>query len=57
MDIFSELKSMVGRTPILKLKKFSGSKESNLYAKCEILNPGGSIKDRIGFHKVDCARA
>ncbi|RMT17332.1 Cystathionine beta-synthase [Pseudomonas amygdali pv. mori] len=57
MDIFSDLKSMVGRTPILKLKKFSGSKDSNLYAKCEFLNPGGSIKDRIGFHMVECARA
>ncbi|CAH0305686.1 PLP-dependent cysteine synthase family protein [Pseudomonas brassicacearum] len=57
MDILPDLKSMVGRTPILKLSKINGLKSTNLYAKCEFLNPGGSIKDRIGFHMVECARA
>lgn len=57
MDILPDLKSMVGRTPILKLERISGSKHSNLYGKCEFLNPGGSIKDRIGFHMVESARA
>jgi cystathionine beta-synthase len=40
----------IGNTPIIKLQKVAKHIESNIYVKLEYLNPGGSIKDRIGRH-------
>ena len=42
----SGILSLVGHTPLLKLERFLGHTNINLYAKLELLNPGGSIKDR-----------
>ncbi|CAK1550532.1 unnamed protein product [Leptosia nina] len=42
---------MVGNTPLVKLNKIPKEYglECDIYAKCEFLNPGGSIKDRISL--------
>ncbi len=45
----------IGRTPLIKLNRLGAHLECNLYAKCEFLNPGGSVKDRIGLAMVDAA--
>jgi cystathionine beta-synthase len=46
----------VGGTPIVKLNKVAAHvKGATLYAKCEFMNPGGSVKDRIGIHMLDVA--
>lgn len=46
----------VGDTPIVKLNKVAAHiKGANLYAKCEFMNPGGSVKDRIGIHMLEVA--
>ena len=37
----------IGKTPLVKLNRIGKSLDCNLYAKCEFLNPGGSVKDRI----------
>ncbi|MCU0849164.1 MAG: cysteine synthase A [Spirochaetes bacterium] len=42
----------VGDTPLIRLGKISSG---NVYAKAEFLNPGGSIKDRVAKHIIDCA--
>ncbi len=42
----------IGRTPLVRLNRVSQGLECNLYAKCEFLNPGGSVKDRIGYQMV-----
>jgi cystathionine beta-synthase len=42
----------IGRTPLVKLNRVGSHLACNLYAKCEFLNPGGSIKDRIGYQMV-----
>lgn len=42
MNIANDITQLVGNTPIIKLKN------SNIYAKCEFMNPNGSVKDRIG---------
>ncbi len=39
---------IIGETPIIKLGKTASEVESEIYVKLEYLNPGGSIKDRIG---------
>ena len=46
----------IGNTPIIKLDpKFTGV-DSDIYVKLEYLNPGGSIKDRIGSYILDQAK-
>lgn len=46
----------VGWTPIVKLNKVASHiKGANLYVKCEFMNPGGSVKDRIGIHMLEVA--
>lgn len=42
----------IGNTPIVRLKASIGS---NIFAKAEYLNPGGSIKDRIALFMLDDA--
>jgi len=41
---------IIGHTPIVKLQKVATQVESEIYVKLEYMNPGGSIKDRIGFY-------
>ena len=42
----------IGKTPLVKLQRIGNHLDCNLYAKCEFLNPGGSVKDRIGYQMV-----
>jgi cystathionine beta-synthase len=52
MTIFSNVLQMVGQTPMLELTRFdTGS--CRLFLKLELLNPGGSIKDRIGVSMIE----
>jgi cysteine synthase A len=44
---------LVGNTPMLHLKRFAP--ELELFAKLEYLNPGGSVKDRIGVGMIRAA--
>ena len=41
----------VGRTPMVELTRMS-SGQASVYAKLEALNPGGSVKDRIGVAMI-----
>ncbi len=45
----------IGNTPIVKLNRIGSDLDCQLYAKCEFLNPGGSVKDRIGYQMVEQA--
>ncbi len=47
----------IGNTPLIKLEKISKGLKANIYAKCEFFNPGGSVKDRIGYQMVMDAEA
>jgi cysteine synthase len=47
----------VGRTPMVQLTRIAGSLEVELYGKLEALNPGGSVKDRIGVAMIEAAEA
>ena len=44
----------IGNTPIVRLNKVIKS-HANVYAKLEFTNPGGSIKDRIGWYLIEDA--
>lgn len=42
----------IGRTPLVKFNRIGQDLPCQLYGKCEFLNPGGSVKDRIGYAMV-----
>lgn len=52
MNVYNNILELIGRTPLVKLSKVSTSLSCCLYAKCEFLNPGGSVKDRIAYQMV-----
>lgn len=45
----------IGRTPLVKLNRITAGLPHNFPVKVEYLNPGGSIKDRIGLAMIDRA--
>src|SRR5262245_50005597 len=42
----------IGGTPIVRLNKFAAHVKSSIYVKCEYLNPGGSMKDRVALNII-----
>ena len=42
----------IGRTPLVKLQKVTSGLDCDVYAKCEFMNPGGSVKDRIALAMI-----
>ena len=48
---------LIGNTPILRLNKLTEGLQCAVFAKLEFLNPGGSIKDRIGISMIEAAEA
>src|SRR5207302_11141093 len=47
----------IGRTPLVPLERLAKGLPVPVLAKCEHLNPGGSVKDRIALAIVDDAEA
>ncbi len=47
----------VGNTPMVQLSRLAPDADAELFAKLEMYNPGGSVKDRIGVSMVDAAEA
>lgn len=43
----------IGNTPALKLRKVIENPDVGIYVKCEYLNPGGSIKDRMALRMIE----
>ena len=50
--IYPNILATIGHTPVVKINKVGSELACELYAKCEFFNPGGSIKDRIGYAMV-----
>ncbi|MEL1225330.1 MAG: cystathionine beta-synthase [Candidatus Neomarinimicrobiota bacterium] len=53
--IHDNILSTIGNTPVVRMNKIGNELECELFSKCEFLNPGGSIKDRIGWKMVEDA--
>lgn len=52
MQVYSNVLDMVGRTPMLELSRMDAG-ICRLFLKLELMNPGGSIKDRIGISMIE----
>jgi cystathionine beta-synthase len=45
----------IGRTPLVRLNRINQGLKPQIYVKCDYINPGGSMKDRIGIAMIDAA--
>ena len=52
-DVYDDVNQLIGHTPILRLKHPEIPKGVNLFAKLEWMNPGGSVKDRLGVALIE----
>ncbi|HEY0940211.1 MAG TPA: cystathionine beta-synthase [Steroidobacter sp.] len=52
MHVYQNAIEMIGRTPMLRLNRLDTG-PCELYLKLESMNPGGSIKDRIGLSMIE----
>ncbi|OOM79627.1 O-acetylserine dependent cystathionine beta-synthase [Clostridium puniceum] len=55
MNYVSDVKELIGNTPLIKLNHIDVKENVNIFAKLECFNPGGSIKDRIGVTMIEGA--
>lgn len=53
--VFDSIIDAIGNTPIVRLNKVASGTKANVFAKLEFTNPGGSIKDRIGWYMIEDA--
>ena len=52
MNVYSNILEMVGKTPMLEITRIDTG-PCRLFLKLELMNPGGSIKDRIGISMIE----
>jgi len=55
MNYVSDVKELIGNTPLIRLTHISANGNVNIFAKLECFNPGGSVKDRIGVAMIEGA--
>ena len=55
MSYFESTQDLIGNTPIVKLSHLRLPEGVNLFAKLELYNPGGSVKDRVGRAMIEDA--
>src|SRR5438445_8439895 len=53
--MYPNLLELVGGTPIVRLDRISRDVPGTILAKLDYLNPGGSVKDRIGLAMIEAA--
>jgi O-acetylserine dependent cystathionine beta-synthase len=49
MKVYKNVHDLIGHTPIVEITQFSLREGVRLFAKLEFMNPGGSVKDRLGL--------
>jgi cystathionine beta-synthase len=55
MDIHQNILTAIGHTPLVKLNKMTGPNDATVLVKCEFMNPGASIKDRMALYILEKA--
>ncbi len=55
MKVANSIIDLIGKTPLVRLNKLSEETGVEVYGKLEYFNPGGSVKDRIGFAMIEDA--
>jgi S-sulfo-L-cysteine synthase (O-acetyl-L-serine-dependent) len=56
--VAENITDLIGRTPMVRLRSFDRAfKDIEIWAKCEFMNPGGSVKDRAAYRMIKDAIA
>ena len=55
MKIADSIIDLIGRTPLVRLNRLTEGLDCEVVVKLESQNPGGSVKDRLGFAMIDAA--
>ena len=55
MALYNDMQELIGNTPLVKLRHLDLPEGAELYAKLELFNPSGSVKDRIGKYMIEDA--
>jgi cystathionine beta-synthase (O-acetyl-L-serine) len=55
--VYRNVQELIGHTPIVELTRFRVPEGVRLFAKLEFMNPGGSVKDRLGAGLIAAAEA
>lgn len=55
MNYYDSMQALIGRTPLVRLGNIVKKEGVNVFAKLELWNPSGSVKDRTGFYMVNDA--
>ena len=52
MKVYESMQELIGNTPLVRLSHVEENLPSEIYAKLELWNPGGSVKDRVGQYMI-----
>ena len=55
MQYYDSMQALIGRTPLVRLGNIIQKEGVNVFAKLELWNPSGSVKDRTGLYMVNDA--
>lgn len=55
MKVFGSVHELVGNTPVVEISRIQIPNNCRIFAKLEYLNPGGSVKDRLGLSLIEDA--
>lgn len=55
MKVANSITDLIGQTPLVKLNRLVSDKHADVYLKLEFMNPGSSVKDRIGLAMIEAA--
>lgn len=55
--VAEDVTDLIGRTPMVRIKRLTGPEDAAVYAKLEWYNIGGSVKDRMALYIVENAEA
>ncbi|MEW6045042.1 MAG: cystathionine beta-synthase [Bacillota bacterium] len=55
MEIAESVLELIGNTPLVRLRRVAATVRATVAAKLEFMNPGGSVKDRVGRTIVEAA--
>ncbi|MEZ4453411.1 MAG: cysteine synthase A [Nannocystaceae bacterium] len=57
--LVDDILGLIGNTPLVRLRRVAGAPDTHaaVWGKCEMMNPGGSVKDRIALAMIEDAEA
>ncbi|PGT90933.1 MULTISPECIES: cysteine synthase A [Bacillaceae] len=53
--VANSIHELIGETPVVKLNRLVDDNSADVYLKLEFMNPGSSVKDRIGLAMIEAA--